>query len=48
LFLNFECKIPFSKGVKEIIDWYKNNKDWQVVNEEINKSIDEIIGAYER
>jgi hypothetical protein len=34
--------------VKEIIAWYKNNKDWQVVNEEINKSIDEIIGAYER
>jgi nucleoside-diphosphate-sugar epimerase len=44
----FSCKIPFSQGVKEIIAWYKNNKDWQVVNEEINKSIDEIIGAYER
>jgi len=44
----FQCKIPFSVGVKEIIAWYKNNKDWQVVNEEINKSIDEIIGAYER
>jgi nucleoside-diphosphate-sugar epimerase len=44
----FDCKIPFSQGVKEIIAWYKNNKDWQVVNEEINKSIDEIIGAYER
>lgn len=44
----FQCKIPFSVGVKEIIAWYKNNKDWQVVNEEINKSNDEIIGAYER
>lgn len=44
----FSCKIPFSQGVKEIIAWYKNNKDWQVVNKEINKSIDEIIGAYER
>jgi nucleoside-diphosphate-sugar epimerase len=44
----FQCKIPFSEGVKEIIAWYKNNKDWQVVNEEINKSIDEIITAYER
>jgi nucleoside-diphosphate-sugar epimerase len=43
----FSCKIPFSQGVKEIIAWYKNNKDWQVVNKEINKSIDEIIGAYE-
>jgi nucleoside-diphosphate-sugar epimerase len=44
----FQCKIPFSVGVKEIIAWYKNNKDWQVVDEEINKSIDEIIRAYER
>jgi nucleoside-diphosphate-sugar epimerase len=44
----FDCKIPFSQGVKEIIAWYKNNKDWQVVDEDINKSIDEIIGAYER
>lgn len=44
----FQCKIPFSQGVKEIIAWYKNNIDWQVVNEDINKSIDEIIGAYER
>jgi nucleoside-diphosphate-sugar epimerase len=44
----FQCKIPFSVGVKEIIAWYKNNKNWQVVNEEINKSIDGIIGAYER
>jgi nucleoside-diphosphate-sugar epimerase len=45
---NFDCKIPFSRGVKEIIAWYKNNKDWQVVNTEIDKKIDEIIGAYER
>ena len=44
----FKCKIPFSEGVKEIISWYKTNPDWQVVNEEINKSIDEIIAAYER
>ena len=44
----FNCKIPFSQGVKEIISWYKNNPDWQVVNEEINKSVDEIIAAYEK
>ena len=44
----FNCKVPFSEGVKEIISWYKNNPEWQVVNEEINKSVDEIIGAYER
>jgi nucleoside-diphosphate-sugar epimerase len=44
----FQCKIPFSEGVKEIIAWYKNNPDWQVVNQEIDKKIDEIIGAYEK
>jgi len=44
----FSCKIPFSKGVKEIISWYKNNPDWQIVKDEINNSVDEIIGAYER
>ena len=44
----FQCKIPFSEGVKEIISWYKNNPDWQVVNEETDRKIDEIIAAYER
>ena len=44
----FNCKIPFSEGVKEIISWYKNIPDWQVVNNEINKSVDEIIEAYVR
>jgi len=44
----FHCKIPFSEGVKEIIAWYNNNPEWQVVNDEINKSVDEIIQAYEK
>ncbi len=44
----FNCKIPFSEGVKEVIAWYKNNKDWQIVNKEINASVDKIIQAYER
>jgi len=44
----FECKIPFSEGVKEIISWYKNNPAWQVVDEGINSKIDEIIVAYEK
>ena len=44
----FECKIPFSEGVKEIIRWYRNNKSWQVVNNETNARINEIIRAYER
>ena len=44
----FSCKIPFSQGVKEIVEWYKNNKDWQVVNEKINTAIENIIQDYER
>jgi nucleoside-diphosphate-sugar epimerase len=44
----FSCKIPFSQGVKEIVEWYKNNKDWQVVNEEINATINKILNVYER
>lgn len=44
----FSCKIPFSQGVKEIVAWYKNNKDWQVINEKINTSIENIIQDFER
>lgn len=44
----FNCKIPFSQGAKEIVSWYKNNKDWQVVDEKINNKVDEIINAYEK
>jgi nucleoside-diphosphate-sugar epimerase len=44
----FNCKIAFSEGVKEIVSWYKNNKDWQVVNEVINTTIEKIIRDYER
>ena len=44
----FQCKIPFSQGVKEIISWYSKNKSWQVVNEDINSSIEEIIEAFKK
>jgi dTDP-D-glucose 4,6-dehydratase len=44
----FQCKISFSEGVKEIIAWYKNNPDWQAVDEGINSKIEEIIEAYEK
>ena len=44
----FNCKIPFSEGVKDIISWYKEKKEWQVVNKEIDARIDEIILAYEK
>lgn len=44
----FQCRIPFSEGVKEIIGWYQSNPEWQVVNDEINDSVEEIIAAFER
>jgi nucleoside-diphosphate-sugar epimerase len=44
----FNCKIPFSEGVKEIVAWYRNNPEWQIVNDEINKSVDSIISAFEK
>ncbi len=44
----FNCKIPFSEGVKEIVSWYRNNEKWQLVDERINAKVDEIIAAYER
>ncbi len=44
----FNCKIPFSEGVKEIVSWYRSNEKWQLVDETINAKVDEIIAAYER
>ncbi len=44
----FQCKVPFSKGVKEIISWYENHREWQVVDEKINATVDGIIEAYEK
>ena len=44
----FNCKIPFSQGVKEIISWYMSNESWQVVDNKINETVDAIIAAYEK
>ncbi len=44
----FQCRIPFSEGVKEIIAWYKNNPEWQVVDKGIDATVDKIITEYER
>lgn len=42
----FQAKIKFEDGVKEIIKWYQENPDWQVVNPETDKMIEEIIAKY--
>lgn len=44
---DFVATIPFSRGAKEIINWYEANPTRQVVNEETNRLMDAIIAAYE-
>ena len=35
----FQATIKFAEGVKEIIRWYQENPDWQVVNPETDRMI---------
>lgn len=42
----FKCTIPFEHGAKEIVDWYKNNPEYQIVDESINKTFDSILENY--
>jgi nucleoside-diphosphate-sugar epimerase len=42
----FKATIKFEEGVKEIIKWYRENPDWQVVNPETDAMIEEIIIKY--
>ncbi|MBN1800710.1 MAG: SDR family oxidoreductase [Candidatus Lokiarchaeota archaeon] len=44
---DFRAKIKFEDGIKEIIQFYENNPEWQIVNKEISATIDTIINAYE-
>lgn len=43
----FNCVIPFAKGAKEIINWYDADPARQVIDDDANKMIDRILGAYE-
>jgi nucleoside-diphosphate-sugar epimerase len=42
----FQAKIKFEDGVKEIIKWYRDNPDWQVVKPETDRMIEEMIAKY--
>ena len=42
----FECTESFQNGVKEIIEFYRNNPSWQIVDESNNMIIEEIIKKY--
>jgi nucleoside-diphosphate-sugar epimerase len=45
---DFKATIPFSKGAREIAEWYMGDKSHQVVDYTINKKIDEIIEWFEK
>jgi hypothetical protein len=42
----FDCKIPFSEGVKTIAEWYKTDIADKFVNQEMDKAFDEMIERY--
>ncbi|NBC81903.1 MAG: NAD-dependent epimerase/dehydratase family protein [Bacteroidetes bacterium] len=44
---DFQCTVPFSQGVQEVVSWYRNNKKWQIADENINSIVDTIISIYE-
>ena len=44
----FQCETTFSEGVKELIAWYEENKEWQVVDHTADSTIEKIITAYEK
>jgi nucleoside-diphosphate-sugar epimerase len=39
----FNPKIPFSQGVKEIVAWYRQNPGYHQVNERVNRFMDRLI-----
>ncbi|MBN2281469.1 MAG: SDR family oxidoreductase [Candidatus Marinimicrobia bacterium] len=43
---DFACTIPFSKGAKEIMEWYDAEPKRQVVDKNLDQLYDEIIKAY--
>jgi nucleoside-diphosphate-sugar epimerase len=44
----FKATIPFSKGAREIAEWYMGDKSHQVVDDKINQKIDEVIEWFEK
>ncbi|MDA3929086.1 MAG: NAD-dependent epimerase/dehydratase family protein [Prolixibacteraceae bacterium] len=39
----FECKIPFEEGVKEVAAWYKSGKANTTIDEKLNEAFDQMI-----
>lgn len=44
----FTAKITFKEGIKRTIDWYNENPEYKTVDDNVNKTLDMIISAYEK
>jgi nucleoside-diphosphate-sugar epimerase len=44
----FKAKITFKEGIKKTIDWYNDNPEYKTVDDNVNKTLDRIISAYEK
>lgn len=45
---DYKAVIPFSVGIKETIAWFDADPSRQIINEELDKQMDEIIEAYSK
>ena len=45
---DFKATIPFSKGAREIAEWYMGDKSHQVVDSRINQKIEEVVEWFEK
>lgn len=43
----FTATMPFSKGIRQSIEWFESHPELQTIDEEFNKKLDRIISAYE-
>lgn len=43
---DFAATIPFARGAEEIMDWYDGDRSRQIVDDRLNRLIDEIIDFY--
>lgn len=43
----FQAKIPFWQGAKEVIEWFGADPDRQIINQDKDRTMDRIIAAYQ-
>jgi nucleoside-diphosphate-sugar epimerase len=45
---DFNCSIPFSRGIREIMNWYDGDPSRQIVDERLDQLMDRIIADWEK